>query len=137
MPETTTAIARTGKEPYTTEIVAGGHKLMADEPGVLGGSNKGPTPNQLLAAALASCTSITLKMYADRKEIDLGSIEVIVTMAENTEQKHNYIFSRELRVENGQDAAFMARLLTIAEACPVSKLLKAGSHTVLSAWGQR
>jgi putative redox protein len=134
MSQTKEAIARTGEQPYLTNIVTGGHDLVADEPEVLGGGNKGPTPNQLLASALASCTSITLKMYADRKGIDLGTIEVKVTMEENAEQKHNYLFHRVLKLEKEQDAAFMARLLTIAEACPVSKLLKAGSHTVASGW---
>jgi putative redox protein len=107
---------------------------VADEPEAIGGGNKGATPNQLLASALASCTSITLKMYADRKGIDLGTVEVKVKMVENAEQKHNYVFHRKLKVGNEQDAAFMARLLTIAEACPLSKLLKAGSHTVDSSW---
>ena len=58
--------------------IEGGHTLLVDEPPAVGGSDSGPRPTQLLAASLASCTAITVEMYAERKGWDVGSIEVEV-----------------------------------------------------------
>ena len=62
-------VVRTGSEGYTTEILAGPHHLIADEPASVGGADLGPTPYQYLLTSLGSCTSMTLRMYADREEM--------------------------------------------------------------------
>ena len=68
-------VVRTEKG-YRTEILANGHPLLADEPLRVGGTNAGPTPYELLTSALGACTSITLRMYADRKGWPLDAVEV-------------------------------------------------------------
>ena len=69
-------VARTGATGFRTEILANGHPLVADEPVEVGGGNTGPSPYELLAAALGACTSMTLRMYADRKGWPLEAAEV-------------------------------------------------------------
>jgi uncharacterized OsmC-like protein len=68
-------VARTG-DSLRTELVAGGHQLVADEPKSLGGTDTGPTPYDYLLAALGGCTAMTLRMYADRKGWPLESVTV-------------------------------------------------------------
>jgi putative redox protein len=70
------AIARLEGKPFTHRIEIGGHVLTVDEPEEKGGRDQGPTPQELLAASLASCVAITIEMYAQRKGWDLGAIEV-------------------------------------------------------------
>src|ERR1700761_8468587 len=70
--------ASIGRAAYPTTIEAGRHTLTADEPTTSGGQDSGPTPSDLLAAALASCTAITLRMYADRKQWPLEAVQVTV-----------------------------------------------------------
>ena len=65
---------------YTHDVEVDGHTVVADEPEDAGGSNLGPSPTRLLAAALASCTATTMEMYADRKGWDVGALEVEVEM---------------------------------------------------------
>ena len=66
-----TSFATIGKQKYKTEIQAGNHIIMADEPEELGGGNLGFTPTELLESSLAACTAMTIRMYADRKGWDL------------------------------------------------------------------
>lgn len=114
---TTASIASTA---YRTEIRNGRHELTADEPLNLGGGDAGPTPDELLEAALASCTAITLRMYANRKEWPVTEINVAVSL-ERKEDKT--IFTRNIQVEGTLDEVQKERLLQIAKACPVSKTL--------------
>ena len=72
--------ARTLAGGFRTELNVAGHPLVADEPASVGGSNRGPSPYELLSAALASCTTMTLKMYAGFKQIALDSVTVRVTV---------------------------------------------------------
>lgn len=107
----------------TTMTAADGKELVGDEPESLGGQNKGFNPYELLVSSLGMCTAATLKMYADRKEIDLGKIEVHVELAHNTTDK-TAAFKKTIAFGNKQiDGKLMKRLLAIAEACPVNKLL--------------
>ena len=66
------------RKGYAHSLTAGHHTLIVDEPAEKGGTDTGPTPGQLLALSLASCTAITIEMYADRKGWDVGDLEVEV-----------------------------------------------------------
>ncbi len=125
-------VARTRADGFRTEILAAGHVLLADEPVAVGGENAGPSPYDLLAAALASCTSMTLKMYAGFKKLELESTTVRVRHdkihaedcrdCETVEGKIDE-FRRELELEGDLSEAERARLLEIADRCPVHRTL--------------
>src|SRR5579872_2161311 len=91
------AHAAIGTAAYATNIRSGRHTLTADEPVTAGGQDTGPNPSALLAAALASCTAITLRMYADRKQWPLESVSVDVNL-QRAEDKSTSI-ERVLRLE--------------------------------------
>lgn len=122
-------IARTNIGGFVTELNANGHALVADEPlSVPGGTNKGPSPYDLLGAALASCTSMTLKMYATLKKLPLTDITVRVAHSrihaqdcEHCETKTGYIdrFDRLVDYSGELSAEQRTRLLEIADKCPV------------------
>lgn len=122
----TTAI--TGREKYKTIIRSATNEIIADEPIELGGKDLGFEPGQLLTASLGSCTSITLRMYADRKEWDVEEISVKVTL--NNEDKNNPILMRTIEIKANLDEQQKSRLLTIANACPVHKLLSKGIEII-------
>lgn len=122
----TTAI--TGREKYKTIIRSATNEIIADEPIELGGKDLGFDPGQLLTASLGSCTSITLRMYADRKEWDVEEISVKVTL--NDEDKNNPILMRIIEIKANLDEQQKSRLLTIANACPVHKLLSKGIEII-------
>lgn len=125
-------IARTPGDSFTTEIFAAGHSLLADEPASAGGNNAGPSPYDLLAAALASCTTMTLKMYAAHKEIDLQSVTVTVrhgkvhakdcSDCESTSGRIDE-FQRELTLDGDLSDEQRQRMLQIADKCPVHRTL--------------
>jgi putative redox protein len=105
----------------------GGHQLIVDEPPDRGGADTGPRPTQLLAASLAGCTAITVEMYADRKGWDVGKVEAEVEVSYDGLVPSR--FEVALRLPAELDAEQRRRLLTIAEHCPVHKVL-AGEATV-------
>jgi len=70
------ASAHIGRDHYRTEIDVEGHKLIADEPKAIGGTDEGPRPVAMMLGALGACTSITLRMYADRKEWPMEGVHV-------------------------------------------------------------
>ncbi|GIZ15675.1 OsmC family protein [Capnocytophaga catalasegens] len=107
---------------YYTEVIAGQNTLITDEPTELGGEGKGFSPLEILATSLASCTAVTLKMYADRKEWDLGKIEINVSV-ENDKIAQKAIFNRQIGFSNTLDNKQQDRLLKVAESCPIHKLL--------------
>jgi putative redox protein len=101
----------------------GGHTLVVDEPRASGGTDTGPRPTQLLAASLASCTAITVEMYADRKGWDVGQVEVEVEydgLVPST-------FAVALKLPRELDEEQRRRLLTVAAKCPVHKTLVGGA----------
>jgi len=114
---TTASITSTA---YRAEIRNGRHELTADEPLNLGGGDTGPTPDELLEAALASCTAITLRMYANRKEWPVTEINVAVYLERKDDKT---IFSRNIQIDGAIDETQKQRLLQIALSCPVSKTL--------------
>lgn len=114
------AIATIGKEHFRTEIISGAKQVVADEPEELGGTNEGPAPGEFLLISLASCTAITIRMYADRKKWPVEKITVEVDF-EKIDNKT--VFKRELQLEGELTEEQRTRLLQIANACPVHKTL--------------
>lgn len=107
-------------QQYQVSLTNQRHQWMADEPPHLQGTDTGPTPDELLESALASCTAITLRMYANRKAWPLRTIEVTVALERTTANTH---FRRIIHWEGELDAEQQQRLLQIAKSCPVSKTL--------------
>ncbi|OAN64078.1 OsmC family protein [Sphingomonas sp. TDK1] len=116
------ATAHIGPERMETRIQAGHHAIVADEPPGNGGQDAGPAPYDLLLAALAACTAMTLRMYADRKGWRIDSIDVDLRILGVAEGRH---IKRTLTIA-GPDAAGRARLAEIAERTPVTLTLKQG-----------
>lgn len=113
--------ARIGKDHYRTEINVSGHDLIGDEGPGLGGKNAGPAPYDFLLAGLGACTAITLRMYADRKQWPLESVEVTLKLT----NKEGLRIDRVLTIA-GLDDEQKARLADIAERTPVTLTLKNG-----------
>ena len=127
------AVARIGRNRFHTDIVAGGHALVADEPLRLEGTDHGPTPYDLLLAGLGGCTAITIRMYADRKGWPLDAVEVRLRHEKVTPGEAGCeatgpgkvdLIRIEVGLEGDLDAEQHARLMEIAEKCPVHKTLK-------------
>lgn len=132
MQNETEVVATTDASEVRTDVVAGMHSLVADEPLAAGGTDSGPSPYELLAAALASCTTMTLKMYAAFKKIELESVTVSVTHnrihaadCADCESTNGRIdeFRREITLVGNLDDRVRQRMLEIAEKCPVHKTL--------------
>lgn len=119
------ATANIGEARYRVEIKAGAHPLVADEGPELGGQDAGPAPYDLLLAGLGACTSITLKMYAERKGWNLKALRVDLKLRREPDKTHIH---RTLHVEGELDAEQRARLADIAERTPVTLTLKAGAE---------
>lgn len=117
-----TVKASLGKTKYYTEVTAGENKIITDEPIDKGGQNKGLNPMEILATSLASCTAATLRMYIERKEWDVENINVEVEL-ENFPLTKRAVFKRDISFEGILDDEQMKRLHTIADACPVHKIL--------------
>jgi putative redox protein len=115
------AVARRRKG-YEHEIEIREHRLISDEPEDNGGGDQGPTPTELLAASLASCTAITIEMYADRKGWDLGDIEVTADFTEATSDTPAK-FKVDIRSPAELTEEQHDRILTIAHKCPVHRAL--------------
>lgn len=115
-----TIIAHIGKHHYQTTITNQRHTLIADEPEELNGSDLGPTPEELLLMSLSSCTAITLRMYADRKQWPLDELEVHVSI---TKLEDKTVLERSIFPKGNLSAEQTTRLVQIAKACPVHKIL--------------
>ena len=117
-------IAETGRHGFRTTIRAGEHVLIADEPASVGGSNSGPTPHGLLAAALASCTSMTIQMYARHKKLALETARVDVRHEKRDDGDGEYdYFERIIELIGDIDDAARQRMVEIADRCPVHRTL--------------
>ncbi len=115
---------------YATGGYAGGHPIRFDEPIKVGGTDTGPTPVEVLRSALAACTTITLRMYADRKGWPLERVECDVTST--SERKDGEVFThfaRHIRLDGDLDSEQRARILEIADRCPVHRSLE-GTVTI-------
>jgi len=144
--ETTDVLVReTGLGTYQNSITIGRHRLLADEPVAAGGRDSGPSPYDYLSIALGACTAMTLRMYANHKNIPLGRVSVAVrhgkapadhradcgTVAEEGERKIDR-FERIISVEEELDDTLRAKLLEVAGKCPVHRTLEMGSAIVTS-----
>jgi len=109
-----------GKDHYRTELIASSKTVIADEPEDLGGTNQGPAPGEFLMISLASCTAITLRMYADRKKWAVDKIRVQVSFVK---AEFKTIFTCEVYLEGNLSAEERQKLLEIAKKCPVHKTL--------------
>jgi putative redox protein len=105
---------------HRQNISIGPHNLIGDEPVEAGGDDAGPGPHEYLLAALGSCTSITVKMYADRKGWPLKSVRVDLS---GDRVGETYVIQRTIHVDGDLDATQRERLLEIANKCPVHKTL--------------
>ncbi|HZK08122.1 MAG TPA: bifunctional alpha/beta hydrolase/OsmC family protein [Bacteroidales bacterium] len=122
-----------GENKFTTRLRSGQHRFLADEPQSVGGSDSGPSPYDLLAASLASCTAMTLRMYADHKKWKLTEVDVMVDHAKthaddgmpNEDGATGKIdkFTRHLALSGDLDEKQRSRLLEIANRCPVHRTL--------------
>ncbi len=107
------------------EIEIREHRLVADEPEEGGGTDQGPRPTELLAASLASCTSITLLMYAGRKGWELGELEVAVSYGTPQPEGQSARIEVKIRTPATLSDEQRKRLLVIAGKCPVHRTLAA------------
>ena len=125
-------VRESGAGRYAEDIFIANHVLRADEPVAVGGTDTGPTPHDMLLAALGACTAVTLRMYAERKKWPLGRIEVRLRHervhaedCQTCETKEGKIdrIERDIAIEGPLDAEQKARLLEIADKCPVHRTL--------------
>lgn len=126
-------VVSTGDEGFTTEIKAGNHRFLADEPKSVGGKDLGPNPYDLLVAGLGACTSMTMRMYAERKKWPLESVNVHLEHGkihekdcedceDNNGAKIDHI-RKEIEMFGDLTEEQKARLLEIADKCPVHRTL--------------
>lgn len=123
---------RLGNEGFTTDVMVRHHGLTADEPTDVGGNDFGPTPYELISASLGACTAMTLQMYARRKKWDLQEVRVHMNHRKdytqdmtNTEHAGSKIdhFERQLELDGDLDDTQKAKLMEIADKCPVHRTL--------------
>lgn len=129
--EGTVTVTETGSGSYTQQITAGNHRLVADEPRPIG-DDAGPTPYDLLLAGLGACTSMTVRMYADRKGWPLERVRVTLRHSRihaedcaNCETAKGWVvhIDRNIELAGDLDDTQRQRLLQIAEHCPVHQTL--------------
>lgn len=118
--------ASIGTEPYKIEIQSPtGNVVIADEPLEKGGRDTGFSPKELLASSLGACTCATVRMYAERKTWELEKINVNVDLIEEEGQTK---FIRTIELIGKLDDSQRTRLLNVANACPIHKIL---THTIV------
>src|SRR5579863_5691282 len=129
----TVLVRETRRGQFQQEIIAGKHRLTADEPANVGGLDSSPGPYELLLAALGACTSMTLRLYADRKKLPLRRTEVRLRHSRiyakdcaECETKEGMLdrIERAIVLEGDLTAEQRARLIEIADKCPVHRTLQ-------------
>jgi putative redox protein len=114
------ATATIGNETYKTELRARTHTIVADEPPDVGGKDLGPRPGDFIRMGLASCTVITLRMYANRKKLDVAKIRVSVS---NGPTVDSTTLHTEIEITGNITEEQRTRMMQIAKLCPVHKML--------------
>ena len=133
-------VRETGNGKFQQQVLSGAHRMLADEPMDYGGLDSGPSPYDFVSIALGACTSMTLRMYAERKGWEIGQISVSVdhdkVHAKDCEDcgegKEGRIdrFERRISVDGVVDDEVRAKLLEIADKCPVHRTLESGAAVV-------
>ncbi len=122
---------------FTCKVKAGPHRLLADEPRSVGGLDQGPAPYDFVSIGLGACTAMTVRMYTDRKEWPLDEIHVHVTHRkekvpgetdERGREVQRDVFQRKIEIVGELDSEQRARMLEIADRCPVHRTLEASAH---------
>ena len=135
-------VRETRDSKYQNEVIVGPHHLFADEPAAVGGADTGPGPYDYVLAGLGACTSITMRMYADRKALPLDRVTVTLSHskihAEDCAECETKIgmldqFDRVIKIEGALDADQRKRLMEIADKCPVHRTLESEIHIVTKA----
>lgn len=118
----------TGDGKFQAAISTGDHVFLADEPVSVGGGGTGPSPFDLLSAALAACTTMTLRLYADGKKWPVTRIRTAVGHQKEIADPQPDLFNVRISIEGAIDAEQRARMMEIAERCPVHKTLERGAR---------
>ncbi|GIX14775.1 MAG: osmotically inducible protein C [Paracoccaceae bacterium] len=145
-PEGVVRVSEADPDGFRQEIVVDGrHHLVADEPAAMGGTDAGPSPYQLLSAALGACTTMTIRLYARRKGFALDHVACDVShrkvhasdCADCEDQGRRIdLFTRVLRLEGDLDRDQRAAILSIADKCPVHRTLHAPARIETSLAGE-
>ncbi len=123
----TTIVVETGLGKYQVEARVGDAAFLIDEPVAAGGLGTGPNPYNLLSAALGACTTMTIRLYAGRKGWPLARVRVAVKHS-RTDLNARDVFEMDIALEGDLNEAQRARLMEIAERCPVHLTLARGSE---------
>jgi putative redox protein len=129
-----TAMVASEEKPYAVRVDTGGHALRGDEPVDHGGGDTGPRPFGLLLSGLGACTAITLRMYAERKNLPLDGVDV--QLIYTVKDRATRWIDRVITVRGPLDDKARSKLAEIAEKTPVTKAVRAGTDirtTLLSA----
>ncbi|USI72852.1 OsmC family protein [Sphingomonas morindae] len=118
----------TGAGAFQARIRTAGVEILADEPVAVGGLGSGPSPYQLLASTLASCTTMTVRLYATRKDWPVRRIRTSVGHMRDADVTPPDRFTRRIEIEGDLDDMQRARLIEIADRCPVHRTLSAGAR---------
>ncbi|ETZ21570.1 OsmC family protein [Pedobacter sp. V48] len=118
-----TAITELDRSHYKTKVYAGGHFIYSDEPESIGGTDEGMTPGALLLASLGSCTAITVRMYADRKQYNLDAIKIELAICDEKEMSKETTITRKIELIGTLTEEERARLMQIADKCPIHRIL--------------
>jgi len=118
-----------------TFVTAGPSTIVADVSVAQGGLDLGPDPHELVAAGLAACTSMTLRLYANRKGWNISALHVEVFSHYDKDQTPPERFDREITIEGDLTDEQLERLFEIAERCPIHRLLTAGARVVTTVGG--
>ncbi|MEJ7559530.1 MAG: OsmC family protein [Pedobacter sp.] len=118
-----TAITELDRSHYRTKIYSGGHFIYSDEPESVGGSDEGMTPGALLLASLGSCTAITIRMYADRKQIPLDAIKIELEICAEENMSAQTSINRKIELTGDLSSEQHGRLMEIADRCPIHRIL--------------
>ncbi|PHR17460.1 MAG: osmotically inducible protein C [Hoeflea sp.] len=137
------AVGETGQGRFQVSVQAGPHRFLADEPADVGGADTGPSPYDLMAAALGACTAMTLRMYVRLKKIDLGLVTVTVRhnkvhaadCLECTDEERSNggkidRFERVISIDGGTPEGLADKIVEIAGKCPVHRTLEHGAKVV-------